>query len=521
MGDISECSKKKNILVLRNLQLTIPPTHIRNENMNETDHLIELYKQYTGTIPEIVASIPGSGSNRFYVRLGFTGNTVIGAFNRDLKENAAFLSFTNSFSRQGLPVPQVLSVSKDGLCYLLHDLGDQTLFGLLSEKRGNNPAFPEEARTLYQQVIGWLPRFQTEARPDYAFCYPRAAFDRQSMLWDLNYFKYYYLKLAGVQFDEQQLEDDFHAFSSFLLEAPNDFFMYRDFQSRNVMIHNGQPWFIDYQGGRRGPLQYDLVSLLYDAKANLPENIRHDLRDRYLEKQAEHHPVDKAQFLKYYPGFVLIRILQAMGAYGFRGYYEKKSHFLQSIPYALKNIETIINEPFLCSLPEISRVLARMIGNPHPAGKNSNLPDALNGKAAEQPSAGNNAPSALKVSIVSFSYKKGYPVDPSGNGGGFVFDCRALPNPGRFEQYKQLTGMDNPVIEFLKKEDSVSRFLDGVYGLVDQSVDEYQRRNFTHLMVSFGCTGGQHRSVYCAQALANHLEGRKSGTIHLQHREQD
>lgn len=487
--------------------------------MNETDHLQTLYKQYTGSLPETVTKLAGSGSNRVYIRLGDRHRTVVGAFNPDFKENAAFLSFSKSFKEQGLPVPEVLAVSVDGLCYLLSDLGDQTLFAFLNEHRGENPEFPEEAIPLYREVIGWLPKFQTQTRPDYTFCYPRAAFDRQSMLWDLNYFKYYYLKLAGIPFDEQRLEDDFHDFSSFLLEAPNQFFMYRDFQSRNVMIHDGQPWFIDYQGGRQGPLQYDLVSLLYDAKANLPEKLRLELRHLYLEKLQEEYPVDLAQFLKYYSGFVLVRILQAMGAYGFRGYYEKKSHFLQSIPFALKNLETIIHEPFLGSLPEISKVLIKMISSPYPAG--SETPTrASNGEGKGLTPIAND-PVDLHLSIVSFSYRKGYPVDPSGHGGGFVFDCRALPNPGRFEQYKNHTGMDKPVIDFLQKEESVARFLEGIYSIVDQSVDEYLTRKFTHLMVSFGCTGGQHRSVFCAESLAKHLKGRPSVVVHLRHREQE
>lgn len=488
--------------------------------MNGTDHLIKLFREWSGVEPEVVSPIPGSGSNRQYCRLGSPGLTVMGAWNEDVKENRAFLSFTRSFLEQGLPVPAIRAESADGLCYLLDDLGDTTLFGFLREKRGEAAGFPHELIPLYRQVLEWLPRFQVAARPDYKLCYPRAAFDGQSMLWDLNYFKYYYLKLAGIPFDEQHLEDDFTTFTSFLLEAPSEFFMYRDFQSRNVMLHDGKTWFIDYQGGRRGALQYDLVSLLYDAKADLPENVRTELLEFYLQGLSEHIQVNRGQFLNYYPGFILIRILQAMGAYGFRGYYEKKQHFLQSIPYALRNLETIRQLPFLKNFPELGRVITRMIDTPLPAGITKATDAALDGSPAGGPIA---VPMAeeLTVKITSFAFKNGYPVDPTGNGGGFVFDCRALPNPGRYEQYKKINGKDQLVIDFLKKEPEVDTFLQQVFLLVDQSVKEYQQRRFNHLMVNFGCTGGQHRSVYCAEALARHLREKTGVEVSLSHREQE
>ncbi len=489
------------------------------DSMTGSERIVALYKEFIGAEPAIVSPVPGSGSNRLYVRLGNGAETLIGAFNEDVKENRAFISFSRSFLAQGLPVPSILVVSSDEYCYLLSDLGDTTLFGLLQETRGNSGSFPAELVPVYQEVLEWLPKFQVAAKPEYGLCYPRAAFDRQSMLWDLNYFKYYYLKLAGVSFDEQHLENDFNAFSSFLLGAPSGYFMYRDFQSRNVMIYKGHTWFIDYQGGRQGALQYDLVSLLYDAKADIPDETRQVLLDFYLDSLSGLITYDRSQFLKYYPAFVLVRILQAMGAYGFRGYYEKKQHFLQSIPYALKNLDTIRHLPFLNDFPELKRVIDRMIESPLPAGINAGVA-ATQGGISVPDSASEFRGAGLAVSIQSFAYKNGYPQDVSGNGGGFVFDCRALPNPGRYEQYTQLTGMDQPVIDFLKSEPAVDTFLHGVFQLVDQSVAEYQRRNFTNLAVSFGCTGGQHRSVYCAEILAEHFRQKFNIRVALSHREQ-
>ncbi|MDD4604573.1 MAG: RNase adapter RapZ, partial [Bacteroidales bacterium] len=293
------------------------------------------------------------------------------------------------------------------------------------------------------------------------------------------------------------------ALTSFLLEAPSGYFLYRDFQSRNIMIYKGETWFIDYQGGRREPLQYDVASLLYDAKADLPDVIRKELLEFYLDALSSLIPVDRELFLRHYPGFILIRILQAMGTYGFRGYYEKKSHFLQSIPYALKNLSTIMDQPFLTSFPELKRVIGQMVE------KYFVVKDAV----AVAP--------GLHVLITSFSYKNGVPVDTTPHGGGFVFDCRALPNPGRYERFQQVTGKDQEVIDFLRKEPEMGMFLNDVYSLIERSVRIYLKRNFTHLMVSFGCTGGQHRSVYCAEALARYLAERYPVQIELHHREME
>ncbi len=468
------------------------------------DDMKALYRKVIGSEAEVFYALPGSGSNRQYFRIGKPGTTMIAAYNADLKENKAFLSFSRSFREQGLPVPEILAESCNGFYYLIQDLGDLTLYAFLQELRKKKEKFPQDVLSVYKKVLALLPRFQVSSAPDYSNAYPRSAFDRQSMLWDLNYFKYYYLKLAGIPFDEQQLEDDFRAFTSFLLEVPSGYFMYRDFQSRNIMLCNGQPWFIDYQGGRRGALQYDVASLLYDAKADIPEGVRTELLDFYLHSLSSVISTDRQEFLRYYPGFVLIRIFQAMGAYGFRGYYEKKSHFLQSIPFALTNLSAIVHHDLLNDFPELRRVINRMILTPFM-------------KSSREVTTSGSVKHDLHVFITSFSFKQGPPADPSPNGGGFVFDCRALPNPGRDEELRQFNGMDQPVIDFLQNEPAVNSFLSGVFSLLDQSVDNYLFRGFTHLMVSFGCTGGQHRSVYCAEALAKHLGERNFLKIEVKH----
>lgn len=452
---------------------------------------------------ETFSMLPPSGSYREYCRMGNNKRSVIGAFNADVKENTAFLSFTNHFRQKGLPVPEVFSVSSDLKKYLLEDLGNVTLFDFLSEIR-ESEGFSETIVAEYRKVLKVLPKIQIVAGKDmdYSVCYPREAFDKQSMMWDLNYFKYYFLKLAKISFDEQALEDDFQAFSDYLLSAPSDYFLYRDFQSRNVMLKDRCVFFIDYQGGRRGALQYDLASLLYDGKADIPQDIRTQLLDFYLAELKKYIPVNESEFTSWFNGFVLIRIMQAMGAYGFRGFYEKKEHFLKSIPFAINNLQNLLPELNLpVELPELVNVLhlltqseaLKEIGQIH----------------------GN-----LTVRITSFSYKKGIPADPSGNGGGFVFDCRALNNPGRYSEFKNLTGKDLKVQQFIEQNSEMKLFLKPVKTLVEQSVKNYLERGFTHLSVNFGCTGGQHRSVYAADKLASHLRNNFPVNVVLVHREQ-
>ena len=335
-----------------------------------------------------------------------------------------------------------------------------------------------------------MPGFQVEAGRDlnYKFCYPRASFDRQSIAWDLNYFKYYFLRLAGIPFNEQALEHDFGRLTKFLLSAGHDYFLYRDFQSRNIMLQEGRPFFLDYQGGRQGALQYDIASLLYDAKAELPPELRQELLDYYLGCLGSYIQITREAFMEHYYAYVYVRIMQALGAYGFRGFYERKVHFLQSVPYALKNLRWLAGHVKLpIELPA--------------------LMDAFEGmSAAEKLRDLASSAAPLTISVFSFSFHGEKPVDLSGNGGGFVFDARSLPNPGREEQFKQLTGKDAPVIDYLNRQDAVHRYLSSALSLVESSVSTYQRRGFSSLMVSFGCTGGRHRSVYLAEQLAMHFE---------------
>ncbi len=561
--------------------------------MNETEKkLADLFQLWSGVPPVSVTRLPGSGSYRSYFRILGPKGTVIGAHNDDARENAAFISFTRHFRSLGLPVPKVLAEDLQNRIYLISDLGDTTLYELLSKMRleaisamqaGENNGsgtssetpdivdnvtdFPSEILEIYRKTLSWLPVLQVKADEnlDYSVCYPRAAFDRQSMMWDLNYFKYYFLKLAKIPFDEQALEDDFAGLCDLLLEAPSDFFLFRDFQSRNIMVVNGEPWFIDYQGGRKGTLQYDVASLLYDGKADLPEPVRLKLLDYYLVKLEELYPGHREKFLETYYGFVLIRILQALGAYGFRGYYENKTHFLQSIPFALGNLRYLREHAMIgFGLHALMEVIDRMVDTPDlyhqqaavagNAGNAANAANAANADHADHADKADNADNAgvennannaddaqervnenlpglkprpepgparhmLTVSIYSFSYKKVVPVDNSGNGGGFVFDCRALPNPGRYDDYKQLCGKDQPVIDFLKNETAVDEFLRSTFSLVDQSVSAYMDRGFEHLMVSYGCTGGQHRSVFCAEELAKYLRMKYKIMVKLIHTE--
>ena len=442
------------------------------------------------------------GSGRKIIRLTNDEVSAIGILYGVREENAAFLEFSKHFLGHGLPVPEIYAEDLDAGAYLEEDFGDVTLFEFLSKNRDGDNIAPAVIEA-YRKVVAVLPRFQIEAGRDldYGKCYPRASFDRQSINWDLNYFKYYFLRLAGISFNEQALEDDFESLTNFLLSADRDYFIYRDFQSRNVMLRGGEPFFLDYQGGRKGALQYDIASLLYDAKADLPPELRQQLLDLYIERLGGFIKIDRESFLHYFYAYVYVRILQALGAYGFRGFYERKAHFLQSVPYALKNVRWLLHNVKLpIALPTLMEAFNSMLAS-----------EKLQGLAS---SAEN-----LTVRVMSFSFHRGMPKDESGHGGGFVFDGRSLPNPGREERFKVLTGRDAPVIEYLNQQESVHQFMASVMSLVDASVSEYQRRGFKSLMVSFGCTGGQHRSVYLAEQLAKRLRGRNGIEVVLRHRE--
>lgn len=478
---------------------------VNPQDTQDRQALETLYRQYRGRPAAQFSALRAHGSDRRIYRLGDEDDAVIGIANADVAENTAFLSFSRHFRAAGIPVPEILAVGADQAVYLEEDLGSETLFDLLVRTRAaGSPEVTPEARSVYERVVDLLPEIQIRAGRgiDESVCYPRARFDRQSMYWDLNYFKYYFLKLAQVPFHEQALENDFSRLVTFLLSAPSDAFLYRDFQSRNIMVRNGAPWFIDYQGGRRGAVHYDIASLLVDAKADLPEDFRGAMLERYvvaLERQGIR--VDRAEFLGFYDGFTLIRILQAMGAYGFRGFYERKEHFLQSVPYAIRNLEDLLRRwRAPVQLPALAEALGRIV-------QSTRLRDLTT-----------TAP-ALTVRIESFSYKRGYPADASGHGGGFVFDCRSLPNPGRDPQYAPMAGDDPVVTTWLESHDEVHGFVARAREMVLPAVDAYRKRRFTHLSVAFGCTGGQHRSVYCATQLARALRGRPGVSVELSHRD--
>lgn len=479
------------------------------------DVLKQLFERHFHAPAQEIKPLQGElgGSGRSIIRLSNAKNTAIGILYGVREENAAFLDFSRHFRRHGLPVPEIYAENLSEGAYLEEDLGDITLFDFLAKNREHGVASGVVA--AYRRVLEILPRFQIEATRDlnYKVCYPRGSFDRQSIVWDLNYFKYYFLRLAGIPFNEQALEQDFTRLTKFLLTADHDYFLYRDFQSRNVMLPRGEPYFVDYQGGRKGALQYDVASLLYDAKADLPPDLRLRLLDHYLDVVHEYAPVKREVFMRHYYAFVYVRLMQAFGAYGFRGFYERKVHFLQSVPYALKNLRWLLHNIELpVDIPTLAEAFRGMLRSE----KLLNLhfetePGAVTTKSTTK---------GLVVHIYSFSFHRGgAPKDETGNGGGFVFDARAIPNPGREEKFKNLTGRDAPVIEFLEGQESVQQFFRHARALVDASVDEYQRRGFKNLMIAFGCTGGQHRSVYLAEKLAEHLRGRGGIEVVLHHRE--
>lgn len=464
------------------------------------DILDHLYEQYTGQAPAAVEELPRSGSNRCYFRLSGS-QSLIGAIGTILDENEAFLYMDEHFKKKGLPVPRVVAVSDDRMAYLQEDLGDTLLFNAI-EKGRQTRSFSAHERQLLHKTIAKLPemQFAGAAGMDWRKCYPASEFDARSILWDLNYFKYCFLKATGLEFKEDRLEDDFQAMVNVLMRSQSSTFMYRDFQSRNVMLKDGEPYFIDFQGGRKGPYFYDVASFLWQAKANLPDSLRRELIETYKEALKKYKTVDDAYFYEQLRHFVLFRTLQVLGAYGFRGYFEKKPHFMQSVPYAVANLRTLLEHPYP-EYPYLTEVLQRLVDM-------KQFSDAMHRKS-------------LTVQVVSFAYKKGIPNDTSGNGGGYVFDCRAVNNPGKYDRYKPFTGLDKPVIDFLEQDGEIKKFLDEAYALVDASVKRYIERGFTNLMVCFGCTGGRHRSVYSAQHMAEHLNDKFNVKVELLHREQD
>lgn len=462
--------------------------------------LQRLYETYTGSPAEDVTELPSSGSNRRYFRISGP-KRLIGVSGTSPEENSAFIYMARHFRTKGLPVPEVLCYSDDKSFYLQEDLGDTLLFDAI-EKGRKSCVFDEYERSLLHKTITLLPSIQFAGAEglDFSNCYPLSEFNERSILWDLNYFKYCFLKATGMEFQEDRLEDDFQKMSDALLKDTSHTFMYRDFQSRNVMVKEGEPWLIDFQGGRKGPVYYDVASFLWQAKAKYPDELRLELLNDYLQALRQYTEVDETYFYNQLRHFVLFRTLQVLGAYGFRGYFEKKPHFIQSVPFAIDNLRQLMRNdypeyPYLCA---VLRKLTTL----------SQFYDDIQKRT-------------LEIKIVSFSYKKGVPNDPSGNGGGFVFDCRAINNPGKYERYNHFTGLDEPVIRFLEEDGEITHFLNHACEMVDASVKRYIDRGFTNLMICFGCTGGRHRSVYSAQHMAEHLHAKFGVKIDLVHREQN
>ena len=437
------------------------------------------------TINEI-KRLPASGSSRSYYRVFTKEKSYIATYSTNVEENTAFLIFSKHFKSKGLPVPEIFAINDDKTCYIQSDFGDVSLFDYVN-KSLQNKSYDVTTIELYKKAISCLIDFQIRGNDglDYSVAYPTSTFNKESIINDLNYFKYYFLKLnEEIVFNETRLDHDFQRLADFAMEAPSDYFMYRDFQSRNIMIKDNTPLFIDYQGGRKGPLQYDIISLLYQVKAQIPDDLRKELLSYYKEKLNSYLNIEEIGFDKYYKTFVLIRLLQVLGAYGFRGLIQKKSHFMESIPYALNELVVLKdNLNFSIELRELSSVLNQMelLLKKYKVTENEKL----------------------TVTINSFSFKNGgVPQDLSGNGGGFVFDCRSLPNPGRYEEYMKLNGEDIEVQEFLNKKQEVHSFFELTNNIIYQSVDNYLQRDFKNLSVSFGCTGGQHRSVFFAEKMA-------------------
>ena len=501
------------------------------------ERILKLYIKTFGVKPVETHRLTGAGSNRQYYRLSnASGGSVIGVVGTSVDENRAFVDIARHLEAKGLNVPHVICVSDDSLCYLQQDLGSVSLYDALAKGRTAGGEYDEEEIQLLRNTIRELPRLQVAGAEgmDWKTCYPVEAFDADSVMFDLNYFKYCFLKTTGIEFHEMRLEEDFRHLSQDLvcdpagdgdgeIPAPNEMvFMYRDFQTRNIMLDKScAPWFIDFQGGRRGPYYYDLASFLWQASAKFPMELREQLISEYYDSLSRYTTVpSREQFGKRLKLFVLFRILQVLGAYGFRGCFEKKQYFIDSIPGAVANLRQLLNSN-LFPYPYLTEVLTELVEkaeyNAVPTGKQCGK-----GIPLSQPTASRyDGQGPLVVRVFSFSYKKGIPQDETGNGGGYVFDCRSTHNPGRYEEYRQLTGLDKPVIDFLEADGEITTFLESVYKLAEHHVERYISRGFTSLMFAFGCTGGQHRSVYSAQHLAEHLHKKYGIEVRICHREQN
>lgn len=454
-----------------------------------------------------IDKLPQSGSDRIYFRISGTEGNFIATYNINIPENNSFLNFSRHFKSIAAPVPEIYARNEEGTIYIQEDFGDDSLLNIL-ELQGYN----EYLYDLYKKSLHALAHLQIKADSvlNYNDCITSKEFGKQAILSDLLYFKYYFLDTLKIPYDKEKLINDFDALSTYLAHVDHKYFMFRDFQSRNIMIKNDQVFFIDYQGGMKGALQYDVASLLWQAKADLSDEWKNELLQYYIDCVEEilGIPVDRNRFESQYNGYVLIRLLQVLGAYGFRGLFERKAHFLTSIPLALHNLKWFIsNKKFGISLPEFERLLVRIVEE-----------EVIN--RFEPLKANYKTPLVVKINSFSF-LKTGYPVDETKNGGGFVFDCRGILNPGRIEIYKTKSGQDKEVKDYLEQETKMPDFLNNVYNIVDISVEDYLKRSFENLSINFGCTGGQHRSVYAADALARHLKNKFGVKVEVSHNNKD
>lgn len=470
--------------------------------VNAEQKIANLYQSYKGILPEAVIQLPQSGSNRLYFRVEGNNETIIGTYNLNIQENKTFIYFSDHFRNSDIPVPAILAVSEECDAYLQEDLGSTSLLNILEEEGKSDHVF-----SLYCKSLRQLSRMQITGNNglDYSYSLTSREFGKQAILSDLLYFKYYFLDTLQLPYDKQLLLDDFESLGNFLTDTAHKYFLFRDFQSRNIIVKDDEIFFIDYQGGMSGALQYDVASLLWQAKAGLSDDWKSRLLSYYLDFVDEllDHPVDREKFINQYHGYVLIRLLQVLGAYGFRGLFERKAHFLTSIPLALNNLKFFVGNFGIGSdFPQLEMLLKRITDI-----------DIVQRFQPVQAT----ADSPLVVDICSFSYKKGIPVDDSGNGGGFVFDCRGILNPGRFDEYKTLCGKETPVKDFLEQKTQMNNFLNGVYNVVGITVEDYIKRGFKHLSVNFGCTGGQHRSVYAAEQTARFLRNKYHVNVRVQH----
>ncbi len=475
----------------------------------EEERLSQLYKQVKGKAPAKIEHLFGGGgsSRKYYVITDEDGSTMYGVTSKSAGENLAFYKLSKLFAEKGLPVPDVYGISDDHLYYLQEDLGTLTLQDYLKANRDENGEYNSAAKSMLHKVMAQLPDFQFKGASGYIFqqCYPVASMDETSIMFDLNYFKYCFLKLTGIEFNEVKLQDDFQKFTVDIMSDCVNNFLYRDFQSRNVMIKDGNPRYIDYQGGRRGPIYYDVASFLWQSSANYSDALRNELIDTYLTSLLQYKSISREEFVRHLRKFVLFRTMQVLGAYGYRGLWEKKQYFIKSIPQAIKNLDWLVRKGVVNEYPYLKEVAAMLVKDQQSRMFNPEV----------------NPKPSLVVKVFSFSFKNGVPQDDSGHGGGYVFDCRGTNNPGRYVEYQHLTGLDQPVIDFLEKDGEILSFLEHIYPIVDFHAKRFIEREFTSLMISFGCTGGQHRSVYCAQCMAQHLHDKFGVKVILCHREQN